>query len=367
MTPSNSDRKPIILVGGGTGGHIFPLIAIGEELARAGRSFIYVGSKDSKEEELVKKLGWSWMAIEAGKWRRYITLESIGLNIRDTFRVIRGFFQSVKLLHQTEATTVISKGGYVALPMVYAARYTGRELIIHESDAVMGATNRLSSRFASKVLTAFPVDVYPNQSSKFVQVGIPIRRSLRQAATLKGPSKPRPLLFIIAGSQGSAAINSLIASILPELIKKYDIVHSVGEKNEAVMKDVAAKLPKADQLHYKPVGFIERELPYYYQSADLVLSRASATTIAEGATFSKAMYLVPLPTAASNHQVINARKLEAAGAAVVREQYQLSPEKLLTELTELIDDKVKQQQLGQTLHNYFNCDQTVTAIMDIVG
>lgn len=362
-----TQKRPIILVGGGTGGHIFPLVAIGEELASKKVPFIYVGSRDSKEEAVAKSLNWQFRPIEAGKWRRYFSLQSLILNLRDTVRVAVGFFQSIKLLHQTEATTVVSKGGFVALPMVYAARFTGRRLIIHESDAVMGATNRLSSRFANKVLTAFPPEVYPNQDSKFVQVGIPIRRNLRQAATLKSPTKPRPLLFIIAGSQGSSAINSYIAPIIRELAKYCDIVHSVGEKNETVMKQIAAKLPKADQGHYKPVGFIERELPYYYQSADLVLSRASATTIAEGATFSKAMYLIPLPNASANHQVVNARKLEQAGAAIVREQYQLSPEKLLADISELMNNKEKRSELGEKLHGYFNCDESVQKVVEIIG
>lgn len=366
MKTNSTTQAPIILVGGGTGGHIMPLIAIGEELISRQQPFIYVGSPNSREEEIVRQLGWPFTPIEAGKWRRYWNFRSITQNLADGVRVIIGLTQSVRLLKQTKAKLVISKGGYVALPMVYAARLLGRKLIIHESDAVMGATNRLAAKFANQVLTAFSPSVYPNAHSRFTQVGIPIRRSLRQAAKLKSPSKSRPLVLVIGGIQGARAINSLLKPIISELVDFCDVVHSTGADDIATFTSLKKELNAAKGNHYRPFAFIDRELPYYYQSADLVVTRASATTLAEAATFKKAIYLIPLPNAAGNHQVINANKLEQAGAAVVADQQKLSSERLFSDIQQLLEEPSKITQLGEALHRYFNADETLTKIMAIV-
>lgn len=364
---TNPANKPIILVGGGTGGHIMPLIAVGEELQLKKRAFIYVGGKNSREEKLVTDLGWSFMAIDSGKWRRDPSLSGLGRNIADLGLVVKGIFQSLKILSTTNAETVFSKGGHVALPMVIAAKLAGKKIIIHESDSVMGWANRFSARFATVVLTAFDPSVFSFADSRFMRAGIPIRKSLRQAASLKAPAKTRPVIMIIGGIQGALAINNYIRQILPQLVKKYDVVHSTGEHSIAAMKEVRQALPKADQAHYKPFANFERELPYYYQTADLVISRASATVIVEAALFSKAMYVIPLPNSAGNHQVMNAKMLQKAGAVVGKEQYQLTSEVLLADIEQLMADTDKRRELGQTLHSYFDTGKTLERIMEVLN
>ncbi len=343
-----------------------PLIAIAEEMNARKIPFIYVGGKESREEKMVKDLGWQFVGIDAGKWRRETGLKSIWLNMGDGFKVIAGFFQSVKILRQSKAEVVFSKGGFVALPMVYAAKFLKVRLIIHESDVYMGLTNKLSARFADKVLTAFDPKVFSNSDERYIQVGIPIRKSLRAAADLKAPAKNRPVLLVMGGIQGAMAINNYIKQTLPELVKKYDVVHSVGEQNFALFKTARESLKKTDQAHYKPYSFIDRELSYYYQTADLIISRASATVIAEGALFGKTMYLIPLPTSAGNHQVLNAKYLAEANAVEYREQYQLSGEKVLADVNELISNPDKMKQLGSNLRNYFNENKTIETIMEII-
>lgn len=365
MTERN--ERPVLLVGGGTGGHIMPLVAIAEELATAKKPFIFVGAKKSREQEIVTSHHWPFQSIEVGKWRRYSTISSWVNNLIDTFRVVIGFFQSLKLLINSQARLVFSKGGYVALPMIMAAQVLGRRVIIHESDAVMGLTNRLSRAQAKRILTAFEVSVYPQADSRYLQVGIPIRRALRQAAGLKAPKKSRLLIFVIAGIQGSVAINNLLKPIIKDLVKSYDLVHITGQGDFNTFKQLRQTLDQKYQSHYKPFAFVDRELPYYYQSSDIILSRASATTIVEGAVFSKAMYLIPLPTAASNHQVINARILEAAGAVVVKEQYQLSAQQLKVDLESLLTQPDTLRQLGSSLKKYFEEDQTLFKIMAEIG
>lgn len=359
-------KRPVLLVGGGTGGHIYPLVALGEELSSQGQPFIFVGGKNGKEREIVQELGWSYQGIDAGKWRRYLTLKSITENIADIFRFIKGFFQSARLISKNGVQTVFSKGGYVALPVVLAAWVLGCRVIIHESDSVMGLTNRISARFAKLVLTAFDPTVFPNRDKRFMQVGFPIRRMLRKAATLSPPKKSRPLILVIGGSQGSEAINSFVRASLPKLIGVADIVHITGEGEAMLHKKLSERLERKNKNAYKPFAFVNRELPYYYQLCDLIVSRAGATTLAEAALFGRALYLVPLPNAAGNHQLINAKLLQASGAATYRLQSDLTPEQFAADITQLLADKNQLQQLGRRLKEYFHAAEGTSQIAAII-
>lgn len=362
-SPSINKDSPIILVGGGTGGHIFPLVAIGEALKERRQGFLYIGSPKSREEEVIGRLNWPFLTVEAGKWRRYVNLKAIGENLGDVVKTIKGFFQSLSIIRKNKVRLVIGKGGYVSLPVILAAKFAGCKIIVHESDTVMGLSNRIAARFANKILTNFPVSVFPFADQRFVQVGMPIRRSLRQAAKLKAPQKERPLLLVLPGSQGSLAINAYIKAELANLLQFTDIVHLTGEKDFPLFKNLAENLPSEDRKYYRPYQFIDRELPYYFRTADLLVARASATTIAEAALFRRALYLVPLPSAASNHQVINARFLANGQSAVVKEQYQLTSEIFVHDIKTLIEDGQKLKDLGERLHNYFSEDEALTKIM----
>lgn len=358
--------KPILLVGGGTGGHIFPLVALGEELASRKIPFIFIGGSQGKEREIVGEYNWQFRAISAGKWRRYWTPAAFFQNIVDLGRFIKGFFEALGLLIRTGSPTIFSKGGYVALPVVLAAKLLGRRIIIHESDSVMGLTNRLSARLASMVLSAFSPKVFGTYDGRYVQVGIPIRKALRQASTLRPPQKTRPLILVIGGIQGSQALNRFVRDSLPTLILAADIVHVTGEAELLTHKHLAEKLERKFQGAYKPFSFISRELPYYYQLADLIISRSSATTIAEAALFSKAIYLIPLPSSAGNHQVANAKHLQASGAAVMNEERDLTDAKFAKTVLGLLSDKAQLRNLGQRLCEYFNETDATNKIIEII-
>lgn len=357
-------NNTIILAGGGSsGGHIFPLVAVAEELQSKKIPFVFIGSKHGKEKELVIEHGWQFQAISAGKWRRYLNLRSVYENFIDIFRVLAGFFQAISIILSTRASAVFSKGGYVALPVVLAAKVLGRRIIVHESDAVMGLTNRISARLADKVLVAFEENVYPKSDGRFIQVGIPIRKNLRSSSKLSSPKKSRPLIFVIAGLQGSTVINTLVKESLAALLPLADVVHVTGETEYLQYKAISSKLPSKLRLAYKPFSFVTRELAYYYQSADLMITRASATIIVEASLFGKALLLVPLPGAASNHQYVNAKLLEKAGAAVVRSQIDLDKAEFTREVIELISDKERLKELGGNLKKYFNEEDSIEKII----
>ncbi len=359
---------PIILVGGGTGGHIFPLVALAEALQATKQPFIYIGSKHGPEAKIIPEHGWEFIAIEAGKWRRYRNIESFFQNIADIFRAIGGFFQALRLLRRINARVIVSKGGYVAVPILYAARFLKVPVIVHESDSVMGVANKIGSKFAKRVLTAFDPAVVDGDS-RFVKVGIPMRRSLVQAAKLRSPKKDRPVLLILPGSQGSVAINRYVKEGMHQLLHNYDIIHLTGEQDYRAFTEIKRTLPKDLSARYKPYIFIDRELPYYYQSADLIIARSSATTMAEAALFGKPLYAIPLPQSANNHQQRNAQLLEQQGAVMVRQQYQLSTEQFLADIAELLRDQGKLSVMGKHLQSYFNSsaatERTLREIEDV--
>lgn len=357
-------QKPIILVGGGTGGHIFPLVAIGEELSSRDVPFIFVGEEGGREQTIVKEYAWPFLPISAGKLRRHLTLSTLIANFNDAYKASKAFFQCISIILKTKSPAIFSKGGYVALPMVYAARVLGRKIYIHESDAVMGLTNRLSAKFAVRVFTAFSPEVYPMNDRRFVKAGIPIRRNLYQAAKLKAPKKIRPLVLIVGGIQGASTLNKYIRSNIEELIQFTDVVHVTGEREFEDHRVAQSKLDAKGQKAYKPFAFLGRELAYYFQTADVVVSRSSATTIAEGALFGKAMYLVPLPSAAGNHQVVNAKILQKNKAAIVYEEYQLSSDRFLSTLKQLVINQEQQRELGEALKKYFYNELSIKIIVD---
>jgi len=356
-------KKPIILVGGGTGGHITPLVAIGEELITRKQEFIFVGEQGGREEQIIEELKWRFRGIKSGKWRRYWSWQAIWQNIAGLGSFCLGFGQSIKILLRTGAPTVISKGGYVALPMVLAAALLRRRLLIHESDAVMGLTNRLSARLATKVFTGFPVKYYPQASAKFEFVGVPIRTSLLKTATASKPTKARPLVLIIGGSQGSQAINRLIWEALPDILLQSDVVHIVGETNEIEAKERFANLTDKQKNHYKFFGYTKRELPYYFAMADLIICRASATVLAEAGVFSRAALLIPLPSSASNHQLVNAKLLNESKAAFYLEQKGLTASQLAQKIIQLVEDRSRRETMGNALREYFHSEEAVDKIL----
>lgn len=355
-------ERPIILVGGGTGGHIYPLVALGEELAKRKMPFIYVGGA-GYEKNIINNQKWPYRQISTGKFRRYWSIGAIFSNIIDLFKLKWGFWQSVGIILGSGSNLIISKGGYVSLPVIMAAKLLGRRIFIHESDTVLGLSNRFGIKFATLVMTAFPEDIYPKSKKKYIQTGIPLRSALRQAATLKTPQKNRPLILVMGGIQGAKSINSLIEANLDKMLEFADIIHITGEAEIGKYKKIADTLENKNYI-YKPFSFIERELPYYFQVADLVISRASATTIAEAALFGKAMYLIPLPTSASDHQLKNAKVLAEKKAAVMKEELQLTNDKFFQDIAELINRSEYLGELGNNLRNYFNESKSIEIIME---
>ena len=223
-------RKKIVLTGGGTAGHITPNIALLPRLEQKGYDVFYIGSYDGMEKRLMADFQIPYYGISTGKFRRYFDLK----NFTDPFRVLKGFAEARKILKDIQPDLVFSKGGFVAVPVVRAAASLKIPCVIHESDMTPGLANKLCIPVAKKVCCNFPETLRTLPASKAILTGSPIREELlhgnREAAyRLCGFDSSKPVLMVIGGSLGSAAINQAVRESLPALLADFQIVHICGK------------------------------------------------------------------------------------------------------------------------------------------
>ncbi|MGA2479103.1 MAG: undecaprenyldiphospho-muramoylpentapeptide beta-N-acetylglucosaminyltransferase [Spirochaetia bacterium] len=333
------DRCEVAFAGGGTAGHVFPGIAIAEEL---GKRILWIGSSTGVEKKLVAEAGIDFRGIPAGKLRRYLSLK----NLSDLLKTVAGIVASVRVLRRARPLLVFSKGGYVSVPPVIAARLCGIPSWTHESDFDPGLATRINLMFCEKVLVSFPqtVEYLPAQyRGKAVVTGNPVRRALYHADGVRGRSfvgcpAATPLLFVIGGSLGSSFINALIVSCLPDLLGRCFVVHQMGSRDFTVSK----------QEGYFTAAFFSAELPDIMAAADLVISRAGANTLAELAALGKPSLLVPLPeTGSRGDQIRNAELFRSAGASRVLPEREATAESAAAAVRALLDDPAALAEMGR--------------------
>lgn len=333
------ERKTIkiLFTGGGSGGHVYPLLAVAEELQglanerKINLEFCYLGPKDEYSEILTAN-GFQVKNIVSGKLRRYFSLLNL-LDIPKFFIGLVGAFWKVFWL-MPEA--IFSKGGTGALPVVLAGWFYRIPIIIHESDATPGLTNLISSRFATRIAVSFESALKYFNPKRTAWIGAPMRRELLADRPDKKLAKEdlgfdgnEPLTLIIGGSQGSERINEFILANLTALVKETQILHQTGRANymeaeklsRAAMTNVPLKT--AAKSRYKATPYLDKDLKSALTAADLVVARAGSGTISEIAAFAKPAVLIPLRESANDHQKINAYEFAKTGAAVVIEETNL--------------------------------------------
>ncbi len=314
--------KKIIMTGGGTAGHVTPNIALMPALKEAGYEIEYIGSYNGMEKELIEKEGIKYYGIASGKLRRYFDWK----NFSDPFRVLHGYFQARRLLRKLKPDVVFSKGGFVSVPVVLAAKAKHIPAIIHESDMTPGLANKIAMKGATKVCCNFPETVKYLPADKAVLSGSPIRQELlhgnREAAyAFTGFHADKPILLIIGGSLGSVFVNNAVRGSLDTLLKTFQIIHLCGKGNlDASLNDIEG---------YRQYEFISKELPDLFAAADLIISRAGANSICELLALHKPNILIPLSRNASRgDQILNARSFEKQGFSYVIEEEDVTPESL---------------------------------------
>lgn len=327
--------KKIVMTGGGTAGHVTPNIALFDSLQKDGYEIHYIGSYEGIEKGLIEDKKIPYYGISSGKFRRYRSWK----NLTDPFRVLHGFFQARRLLGRIRPNVVFSKGGFVSVPVVMAAKTRHIPVIIHESDLTPGLANKLAMPSATKVCCNFPETLPYLPKEKAVLTGSPIRQELlhgnKQAAKdFCGFTGDLPILMVMGGSIGSVYINNAIRGCIDTLLTKYQIIHLCGKGNI----DESLK----DKKGYAQFEYISENLPDLFAAADLVVARAGANSICELLVLHKPNILIPLSRNASRgDQILNANSFAKQGFSAVLEEEEVTSEKLMATIDDVMAHRSK--------------------------
>lgn len=345
----------VLFTGGGTGGHIFPIIAIAREIKKIQFSFseqnkksslklFYIGPKDPFGEIFLSQELIKVKSIFSGKVRRYFTPLALLQNLIDIFlKIPLGIIQSLFHIFILSPDLIFSKGGYGSLPVVFVGWIFGIPIFLHESDVAPGLSNRILSKFATLIFISFPkTEYFP--ASKTALVSNPIRRELldgskKEAEEIFRLKGGKPLILILGGSQGAQRINDSILSILPELLENFEIIHQCGEKNfkgiRAEVNLIMRKKQQKMEWHHLYPFLKEEELKHAYKACDLVICRSGSSSIFEISALGKPSILIPLPEAAQNHQSKNASAYASEGATLIIEESNMTSHFFLNRLKSL--------------------------------
>lgn len=361
----------IILTGGGTGGHFYPIIAVVDAINEIIEKrkiippeIIFMSNSPYDPTELNKRRI-RFKKVEAGKLRRYFSLR----NFSDTLKTFVGILKAAWSIYLDFPDLIFSKGGYSSLPVVFAARIFGIPLIIHESDAVPGKVNQWSGKFAKKIAISFPqtIKYFPENKTAFTgnpvrkQFFIPMKTGAKEFLKIE---EGLPVVFIMGGSQGAKPINDVLIDILPELVKKYQVIHQCGEKNiDEVQKRISIVLSDLDYKNrYRPFKYLNEDaMRMAYGAADLVVSRAGSGSIFEISASGLPSILIPLSHAAQDHQRENAHAYSKTGAAEIIEENNLTPHVLLSEIDRILSNK-EDRELMSKAAKFFTKPQAAETI-----
>ena len=314
--------RKIVLTGGGTLGHVTPHLALIPHLQEAGYEIHYVGTENGMEADKMKSVpGVVYHAVKSGKLRRYFSWQ----NFTDPFRVVHGAFQSARLMGKLKPDVVFSKGGFVAVPVVYGAWLHRLPVLCHESDLTPGLANKLCRPFARRFATTFP-ECAEALGPKAEMTGTPLRRELfsgnrEKGLAFLGLKGEKPILLMMGGSSGARAVNEALRAALPSLLETFEVAHICGKGN--------LDLTLEGSEGYAQKEFVDAELPDVLACADLVLSRAGANALCEFQALGRPMLLIPYPKGASRgDQILNARSMEKRGLCRVLMQEDMTPDSL---------------------------------------
>lgn len=349
-----TEERPlrIVIAGGGSGGHISPAVAIVEALRQqVVVDAIWVGARDAYEGAAAHDLGIPFYRIPTGKLRRYFSLETIG----DSVRVPFGVMQAWRILRRYRPDAVVSTGGFVSVPSIVAARFLSIPSLTHEQTASIGLATRINARFCSVVALSFDRShsQLPAGRHRVVVSGNPLRQFVTSGCAYDALQRFNlegrlPLIYVTGGAQGSRAINAAIQELLPTLLVHAEIIHQCGPRSEHTDFDIlrasAEMLPKELQGRYVVCERIGSELGDVYSAASLVIGRAGAGTVTELAATGLPSILIPLPGADEQRQ--NALYLVENGAAVLLDQSELTPERLLELVSSILADPERLREMS---------------------
>ncbi len=343
----------VLLTGGGSGGHVYPLVAVAERLRQIAAiqnidlDLNYLGPKDEWIAPLAGahvQLG----SIVSGKFRRYFSME----NIADIPKFFIGIFEALFKMYFIMPDVIFSKGGTGALPVVLAGWFYKIPIVIHESDAAPGLTNSISSRFASRIAVSFPKTLEYFDAEKTALVGTPVReqivKDVPESAAAKeqlGFDPAKPLTLVLGGSQGAQRINEFVIDNLPLFLKETQILHQTGSANYKKIEYLSrAAVGQSEpegiaKKHYIPVPYLKEDMKAALAAADLVVARSGSGTISEISALGKSSILIPLKESANDHQKVNAYEYSKTGAAIVIEENNLLPAIFVSQIKSVLQNR----------------------------
>lgn len=358
-------KQNVVFTGGGTGGHVFPGIAVAEKLLEvttdSSVSIYWIGSRQGMEKDILERFNIPFYSIPAGKLRRYFSIN----NFIDLFKIAAGFIVSIIILKKLKADILFSKGGFVTVPPVLAARILKIPVISHESDLDPGLATRINGRFSNTMLFAYTETAKAWKKSrtgqKVLVTGNPVRREIHEGKEERGRDLfnipvDKKIILILGGSQGALEINKLTSGIIGELTADYFVIHQMG----------TLTFTKSMEKNYVTKAFFNDEFPDILSAADLVISRAGAGTLWENGVRAKPAILIPLGSGSSRgDQIRNADYFETHGAAVVLKGDNLNPSGLLSEIRRILGTKSVSKELeknARILCNQDSAEQIVNLI-----
>ncbi len=367
----------ILLTGGGSGGHFYPLIAVAESINRIAKEKKLVDVKlfymapQPYDERVLFENNITFVKCDAGKLRRYFSL----LNVLDFLKMIWGSLRATWTLYWIYPDVVFGKGGYVSFPVLFASWFLNIPVIIHESDSVPGKVNRWAGKFAKKIALSYSdAAEYFSKKEKIALTGNPVRQEVLHAVKdgsyeYLNLEKGVPVILILGGSQGALAINQCIYDILGELVEKYQVIHQAGKKNIIFAKSNSEAVLLTNKFKHRYHVYDSLNsltLRMAAGAADLIVSRAGST-IFEIAVWGVPSIIIPIEDSNGDHQRLNAFNYARSGAAVVIEEANLTPHLLFSEIDRLMEDPANREKMRQAALGFARLDAADLIAKELVA
>ncbi len=336
----------LVISAGGTGGHIFPGIAVAESLIAqgGGNSAVFIGTPYGLEKSIIPNAGFKLHLIEAHQFLgRSVVHKAVTL-----LRIIKGVFMCLKILKQERPDAILGMGGFTSVPVIIAGRMRGIPCFIHEQNVEPGLANKLLSRITRTVFVSFDATAAKLPHGSAVHTGNPLRQKLKKIEGIKDPESFG--IFVFGGSRGAKSINDAVVSLLPHLAEHHNVVvyHQTGPDDLDRIRDAYSKV----RVPHEVFAFTN-EMEKYYALSDVVIARAGATTIFELAFFRKAAILIPYPYSAGNHQWQNAAYVEEKGGCHLVNNDEATGELLFGLIRQLMKDRELIKKMGENLGKIF--------------
>lgn len=336
----------IILTGGGTLGSVTPLLAVAEELKKRApdAEFLWLGTKNGPEKKIIESRNIKFAAVPAGKLRRYFS----GWNFLAPLFIAAGFFKSLWLIFKFKPQMILSAGGFVAVPVVWAGWFLRVPSLIHQQDIRPGLANKLTARFAKIITVTFSdsIKYFP----RAVVTGNPVRQEIfsgskERAAEIFNLEKDLPTLFILGGGTGALGLNKIVVASALRLVKFCQVVHMTGGRIDESLRMKIENI-KRETARYHTVDFLSKDLPDVFAAADLVISRGGMGTLTELSVLGKPTVVIPIP---GSHQENNAYYFKKQNAVVLWDENNLTPENFSVAVHDLISNKVELGNLSRNI------------------